>query len=56
MLLDKFRTTSRAVLLGTNSFWEGVDVKGTALSAVLIDKIPVSKLCSCEKALEEAEF
>ena len=40
VLLDKFRTTSRAVLLGTNSFWEGVDVKGTALSAVLIDKIP----------------
>ena len=30
------------MLLGTNSFWEGVDVRGEALSCVLIDKIPFS--------------
>ena len=39
-LLDEFRTHGNAVLLGTNSFWEGVDVRGEALSCVLIDKIP----------------
>ncbi len=39
-LLDRFRQTSNAVLLGTHSFWEGVDVQGEALSCVLIDKLP----------------
>jgi ATP-dependent DNA helicase DinG len=39
-LLDSFRTTPRAVLLGTNSFWHGVDVPGDALSLVVIDKLP----------------
>ena len=39
-LLDEFRRHGNAVLLGTNSFWEGVDVRGEALSCVLIDKIP----------------
>ncbi len=39
-LLDRFRSTARAVLLGTNSFWEGVDVRGDALSVVAIDKLP----------------
>ncbi len=39
-LLDEFREHGNAVLLGTNSFWEGVDVRGEALSCVLIDKIP----------------
>lgn len=39
-LLEKFRTTSGAVLLGTGSFWEGVDVRGPALSLVIIDKLP----------------
>lgn len=39
-LLEAFRDHGNAVLLGTNSFWEGVDVKGDALSCVLIDKIP----------------
>ncbi|EMR12154.1 dinG family ATP-dependent helicase YoaA [Methylophaga lonarensis MPL] len=39
-LLEEFREHGNAVLLGTNSFWEGVDVKGEALSCVLIDKIP----------------
>lgn len=39
-LLDDFRQHGNAVLLGTNSFWEGVDVQGQALSCVMIDKIP----------------
>ena len=39
-LLETFRTTPRAVLLGTNSFWHGVDVPGEALSMVVIDKLP----------------
>jgi ATP-dependent DNA helicase DinG len=39
-LLDDFRQHGNAVLLGTNSFWEGVDVRGEALSCVMIDKIP----------------
>jgi ATP-dependent DNA helicase DinG len=39
-LLAEFREHGNAVLLGTNSFWEGVDVRGEALSCVLIDKIP----------------
>jgi ATP-dependent DNA helicase DinG len=39
-LLETFRTTKHAVLLGTSSFWEGVDVKGEALSCVIIDKLP----------------
>ncbi|HEY9146674.1 MAG TPA: ATP-dependent DNA helicase [Thiobacillus sp.] len=39
-LLARFRTLGNAVLLGTGSFWEGVDVRGEALSLVLIDKLP----------------
>lgn len=39
-LVDRFRATSGAVLLGTGSFWEGVDVPGDALSQVIIDKLP----------------
>ncbi|GMQ76484.1 MAG: ATP-dependent DNA helicase [Gammaproteobacteria bacterium] len=39
-LVRRFRTTPRAVLLGTASFWEGVDVRGEALSCVIIDKLP----------------
>lgn len=39
-LLDEFRQHGNAVLLGTSSFWEGVDVRGEALRCVLIDKIP----------------
>ncbi len=39
-LLDRFRATPGAVLLGTSSFWEGVDVPGDALSLVVIDKLP----------------
>jgi len=39
-MLERFRKTKRAVLLGTASFWEGVDVRGEALSCVIIDKLP----------------
>jgi ATP-dependent DNA helicase DinG len=39
-LVDRFRATPGAVLLGTSSFWEGVDVPGDALSLVVIDKLP----------------
>jgi len=39
-LLQRFRQAGNAVLLGTGSFWEGVDVKGDALSVVIIDKFP----------------
>lgn len=39
-MLWKFRQAGNAVLLGTSSFWEGVDVKGSALSVVVIDKLP----------------
>ena len=39
-LLERFRTHGNAVLVGSQSFWEGVDVRGEALSVVIIDKLP----------------
>lgn len=39
-LIARFRAAGNAVLLGTSSFWEGVDVAGEALSCVIIDKLP----------------
>ena len=39
-LLERFRKLGNAVLLGSASFWEGVDVKGEALSLVVIDRLP----------------
>jgi len=39
-LLETFKSTERAVLLGTRSFWEGVDVPGEALSVLAIVKLP----------------
>ncbi len=39
-LLSRFREHGNAVLLGSQSFWEGVDVRGEALSLVVIDKLP----------------
>jgi DNA polymerase-3 subunit epsilon/ATP-dependent DNA helicase DinG len=39
-LLESFRTVPRAVLLGTRSFWEGVDVPGEALSCLVVAKLP----------------
>jgi len=40
MLLEQFRESGEGVLLGSSSFWEGVDVIGDALSLVVIDKLP----------------
>jgi DNA polymerase-3 subunit epsilon/ATP-dependent DNA helicase DinG len=39
-LLDNFKTAERAVLLGTRSFWEGIDVTGEKLSCVAIARLP----------------
>ena len=39
-LLERFRNYGNAVLVGSQSFWEGVDVRGRALSVVIIDKLP----------------
>jgi len=39
-LVEQFRTTERAVLFGVDTFWQGVDVKGQALSNVIITKLP----------------
>jgi ATP-dependent DNA helicase DinG len=39
-LLEEFRSTPNAVLFGTSSFWQGVDVQGEALSCVIIDRLP----------------
>ena len=39
-LIERFRRLGDAVLLGTASFWEGVDVRGEALSCVIIDRLP----------------
>ena len=41
-LLDRFRASGNGVLIGSQSFWEGVDVRGDALSLVIIDKLPFS--------------
>lgn len=39
-LLENFRTSEKAVLLGTRAFWEGVDIPGEALSVLVIAKLP----------------
>lgn len=39
-MLERFRKMDNAVLIGSQSFWEGVDVRGEALSLVVIDKLP----------------
>ena len=39
-LLEQFTYTSHSVLVATSSFWEGIDVRGDALSLVIIDKLP----------------
>jgi ATP-dependent DNA helicase DinG len=41
-LLERFRSTPNAVLLGTSSFWQGIDVRGDALRNVIIVKLPFS--------------
>jgi len=58
-LLERFRLLGNAVLLGTGSFWEGVDVRGEALSCVIIDKLPFATpddpvLKARASAMEEA--
>jgi ATP-dependent DNA helicase DinG len=40
VLLDRFRSTENAVLFGTSSFWQGIDVQGDALRNVIIVKLP----------------
>ena len=40
VLLQQFRDTPNAILFGTNSFWQGVDVQGEQLSCVIIDRLP----------------
>lgn len=42
LMLERFRSNPRAVLLGTDSFWQGVDVPGDALQTVIISKLPFS--------------
>jgi len=42
ILLERFRTTPNAVLFGTTSFWQGIDVRGDALRNVIIVKLPFS--------------
>ncbi|MDH5480594.1 MAG: ATP-dependent DNA helicase, partial [Nitrosomonas sp.] len=39
-MLDRFRKLDNAILIGSQSFWEGVDVRGETLSLVIIDKLP----------------
>ena len=39
-LLERFRTTEHAILVGSASFWEGIDVQGEQLTLVAIDKLP----------------
>ncbi|MDA0659021.1 MAG: DEAD/DEAH box helicase [Planctomycetota bacterium] len=41
-MVDKFKENPRSVLLGTDSFWQGVDVPGDALQTVIIPKLPFS--------------
>jgi len=58
-LLDEFRATPGAVLFGTSSFWQGVDVQGEALSCVIIDRLPFAVpsdpvVQARMKAIEEA--
>jgi len=58
-LLDEFRRTPNAVLFGTSSFWQGVDVQGEALSCVIIDRLPFAVpndpvVAARMRAIEEA--
>jgi len=42
-LLERFKSVDNAVLVGSMSFWEGVDMKGDALQLVVIDKLPFAQ-------------
>jgi len=59
VLLEQFRETPNAVLFGTASFWQGVDVQGEALSCVIIDRLPFAVpndpvVAARMRAIEEA--
>jgi ATP-dependent DNA helicase DinG len=58
-LLEEFRATPNAVLFGTSSFWQGVDVQGESLSCVIIDRLPFAVpsdpvVAARMRAIEEA--
>ncbi|MGA2849920.1 MAG: ATP-dependent DNA helicase [Terracidiphilus sp.] len=58
-LLEQFRETPNAVLFGTSSFWQGVDVQGESLSCVIIDRLPFAVpsdpvVAARMRAIEEA--
>ena len=58
-LIEEFRQTPNAVLFGTSSFWQGVDVQGEALSCVIIDRLPFAVpndpvVAARMRAIEEA--
>jgi len=58
-LLEEFRSTPNAVLFGTSSFWQGVDVQGESLSCVIIDRLPFAVpsdpvVAARMRAIEEA--
>src|SRR6201997_2986919 len=58
-LLEEFRATPNAVLFGTSSFWQGVDVQGEALSCVIVDRLPFAVpsdpvVAARMRAIEEA--
>ena len=40
ILIDRFKSYGNAILIGSMSFWEGIDVRGSSLSLVIIDKLP----------------
>ncbi|AXF85308.1 putative ATP-dependent helicase DinG [Ephemeroptericola cinctiostellae] len=57
-ILNQYRAATNPVLVGSQSFWEGVDVRGEALSVVIIDKLPFAPpddpvLAARLKAIEE---
>ena len=58
-LLERFRRSPNAILVGSQTFWEGVDVKGEQLSVVVIDKLPFNPpdepvLAACIERIERA--
>jgi ATP-dependent DNA helicase DinG len=54
-LLERFRRLGNAILIGSQSFWEGVDVRGEALSLVVIDKLPLRRLTiRCSRRVSSA--
>ena len=58
-LLERFRRSPNAILVGSQTFWEGVDVKGEQLSVVVIDKLPFNPpddpvLAACIERIQRA--